>query len=133
MSNSLIGAIVRIRSKLRIRSYSVPCTVCSMAVDAGCDDTCPLASIGLVLSHLLVKVQDQRRMVTTRTALGRCNMPTLKSHRRSLQSSPTLPNRYVLSSHRHGSKATADTQELCPWHLATILRSGKDQMVTKSS
>lgn len=60
MSNGLIGAIVRIRSKLRIRSYTVPCTVCSMTVDAGCDDTCPLASIGLVLSHLLVKIQPEK-------------------------------------------------------------------------
>lgn len=31
-----------------------------MTVDAGCDDTCPLASIGLVLSHLLVKIQPEK-------------------------------------------------------------------------
>lgn len=60
-------------------------------------------------------------------------MPTLKSHRRSLQSSPTLPNLYVLSSQRHGSNATADTHELWPWHRATIFRSGIDQIVTRSS
>ena len=30
---------------------------------------------------------------STRTALGRCSMPTLKSHRQIRQSSPTLPKR----------------------------------------
>jgi len=67
------------------------------------------------------------------TAFGRCNIPTLKSQSKSLQSSPTLPNRYVLSSHRQGSKATAVTHESCPKHRAIIWRSASDQIVTRSS
>lgn len=66
-------------------------------------------------------------------ARGRWSMPTLKSHNSRRQSSPTLPNRYVFWSQRHGSNATEDTQELWPWHLATILRSGNDQIVKRSS
>ena len=37
-------------------------------------------------------------------------------------SSPTLPNRYDCSSHRHGSNATPVTHDWWPWHRATIER-----------
>ncbi len=38
-------------------------------------------------------IPGSRRLEQRHTALGRCSMPTLKSHRHIRRSSPTLPNR----------------------------------------
>jgi hypothetical protein len=51
----------------------------------------------------------------------------------SLLSSPTLPNLYVLPSHRSSSKATAETKEEWPWHRATTLCSHGEMSVRRSS
>ena len=76
---------------------------------------------------------DRKLWWQLRTAFGRWSIPTLKSHSRSLQSSPTLPKRYVRSSQRHGSNATPVTHDWWPSQRATIVLSENDQMLTRSS